>query len=164
MKKFPISARCATEPRCYSSVLPRSLAKNNRPFKKNTHTKRLKKFFCITTIFAHMLLTQLSNFRRNEASELFHTFHIAQTLPYATPGYSQKLKKSYVGRGLSRISVWLKLWRCNVKPGTPLSTHRSASHSTKLPQRACVDSTNDLRHILQTCELCGPDLLVVGPL
>ncbi len=41
-----------------------------------------------------------------------------------------------------------------VKLGTYLSTHRSASHRTKLLLRASVDSTNKQRHILQTCA-CG---------
>ncbi len=96
---FSVSAHCISKPHCYSSVSPRSLAKNDRPFLKNALTKRLKKFLCITTLLTHMMHTPSLNFWRNVASELFRTLHIAQTLPHGTSGYSQKLKKPCVEWG-----------------------------------------------------------------
>ncbi len=68
-------------------------------FKKKK--KRLKKCFSSVTMHAHMLHTLSPNFGRNEATELLHTLHIAQTSPHMTSGYSQNLKKPCVGRVLN---------------------------------------------------------------
>ncbi len=101
--------------------------KNYRPFqKKILSQERLKKFFCITTMFVYMLHTLTSNFWRNEASKLFHTLHIAQTSPHVTSGYSQKLKKACVEWGLNQISMWIKLrWR-DVKRWVKMDCHLSS--------------------------------------
>ncbi len=124
---FSVSVHCIWQQHCYSGVLPRSLAKNDQSLKKKKKktdlAKRLKKFFCIATMLAHMLHTPSPNFWRNEALELFHTLHIAQTLHHATSGYSHKLKKPCVGWSLSRISMWLKLWRRGIKSWVKMDYH-----------------------------------------
>ncbi len=69
----------------YQEVLQKVIAHFK---KKKKNPKKLKKYFCITTILAHMLHTSSPNFWGNEASTLFLTFHMVQTSPYATSDYS----------------------------------------------------------------------------
>ncbi len=98
MRGFSVSACCISKSHCYSSELPRILAKNDRSFfKKNGLIKMLTKFFCIATMLSHMLRTSSPNFWKNKASKLFHILLIVQTLHRVTSSYSQKLKKPYVG-------------------------------------------------------------------
>ncbi len=89
-----VSAHCTSKLHRKTMYYQVVLQKIIRHFEnKNALAKRLKKFFCITTMLGPTLHTLSPNFWRNEASEQFHILHISQISPHMTSGYFQKLKK-----------------------------------------------------------------------
>ncbi len=114
--KFSVSLSYISKPHLYSSVLPRSLAKIDRPFwKKTPSQKGWKSSFasrqCSPSV-AHIITKFLEKQR-------------IRTGPCPMRLLANE-KRPFVGWCLSRINVWLKLWRHDVKSWVTTNHHLSS--------------------------------------